>query len=711
MPDASTTHPGDGPTGLERMLEARSVAVVGASVKAGSLGRQMVLELRRGGYEGAVYPVNPGYDEVLGYRCYASIGDLPEAPDLAILGVANQRLERALDDALAAGARSIVTFSSLYEEAPPEPGLPPLTDRVAARVRAAGVPLCGGNGMGFCHETLKLRATGFPTPDGLRHGPVTFISHSGSAFAALAFNDRGIGFNLLVSSGQELGSTMADYMAYALGREETRVLALLLETVRDPAGFRAQLARAAEQGVPVIALKVGRTDRAKAMVAAHSGALAGEHGAYEALFDAYGVHEVLSLEEMADAMELFSSPRRVSGGRGIASVCDSGGERALFVDRAHDLGVAFAQVSSQTLARIDDTLDPGLVAANPLDAWGTGIDADRIFRESFLALHDDPDTAAMAFVVDLTRQGEPYDEGYLQIALDVFEATTKPFCVLSNLASAVALEEAAYLRDHGIPVLEGTSSGLVALRALLRHGAAEQRPRPVPPAPVAEDVRRRWRERLGSGEAITELDGLALLADYGLAVIDARPASDAAGAARVAAEVGFPVAMKTSAPGIQHKSDVGGVVLGLSDTDAVAAAHADLAARLGPEVVVAPMAPPGVEVALGIVRDPTFGPLVLVAAGGILVELLHDRRLALPPLDEDGARRLVDGLAIRPLLAGIRGTPPADVDALAAAVSRLSVLADDLGEHLAALDVNPMIVSERGCVAVDALVIPRAPSS
>ena len=248
------------------------------------------------------------------------------------------------------------------------------------------------------------------------------------------------------------------------------MLALLLETVRDPRGFRAQLERRRRSDVPVIALKVGRTEGSKAMVAAHSGALAGEHGAFEALFDATGVHEVLTLEEMADALELFSSARRVTGGgTGIASVHDSGGERALFVDRAHDLGVPFAAVSHETLAKIGDALDPGLEAANPLDAWGTGIDADRIFRESFLVLHDDADTAAMAFVIDLTRDGEPYDEGYLQVAKDVWEQTTKPFCVLSNLPSAIAPEEAAYLRDLGIPVLEGTSSGLVALRALIAH--------------------------------------------------------------------------------------------------------------------------------------------------------------------------------------------------------------------------------------------------
>ncbi|HSL10662.1 MAG TPA: acetate--CoA ligase family protein [Actinomycetota bacterium] len=695
-------------TPLEHMLEARSVAVVGASVKPGSLGAAMMAELRRGGFDGEVLPVNPGYDEIDGYRCFASIGEAPGPVDLAILGVANQRLERALTDAAEAGARSAVTFSSLHEEPDerPSPDAPPLRDRLAAIARAHGMALCGGNGMGFCNEAFRLRATGFATPDHLRHGPVTFISHSGSAFAALAFNDRGIGFDLLVSSGQEIVTTMDEYMAYALDHGRTRVLSLLLETVRNPDGLRAQLARALELEVPVIALKVGRTEPSKAMVTAHSGALAGEHGAYEALFDAYGVHEVRSLDEMADAMELFSSPRRVTAGRGIASIHDSGGERAMFVDLASDLGVPFAQVSDATLKAIDDTLDPGLEAANPLDAWGTGIDADRIFRESFLALAADDDTAAVAFVVDLTRQGEPYDEGYLQIAIDVWNGTTKPFCVVSNLASAVDHHEVTILRDRGIPVLEGTTSGLLALRHLLDHrDVAHRGGVPAPPA-AAGGVRERWRDRLTSQEPFSEVDGLALLRDYGIPTVDARPARSLEGAVGAADLIGYPVALKTAAPGIAHKSDVGGVRLGLAGAEDVREAYASLAESLGPEVTVAAMAEPGVEVALGVVHDPMFGPLVLVAAGGVLVELLKDRKLGLPPLDEAAALRLIDGLASRPLLDGFRGAPPADVGALAHTVSRLSVLAADLGDAVAALDVNPVVVSASGCVAVDALVEP-----
>lgn len=699
----------DARTALERMLEARSVAVVGASVKEGSLGRQMMVELLRGGFDGSVFPVNPGYDEVLDRRCYPSIADVPEPVDLAILGVASQRVEQAMRDAVKAGARSVVTFSSLYEAEPPEPGMPLLAERVATIARDAGIAMCGGNGMGFLNLEANLRATGFATPDHIRRGHVAFVSHSGSAFAALAFNDRGIGFNVIVSSGQELVTDVADYVEHALGLASTRVIALLIETVRRPGAFREALAHAADRDVPVIALKVGRTERSKSMVTAHSGALAGEDGAYEALFDAYGVLRVATLDEMADAMELFSSPRRVTTGGGIASIHDSGGERALLVDLAADLGVPFARISDATTERIQAALDPGLEAANPLDAWGTGIDSDRIFVESFHALHDDPDTAALAFVVDMTRQGEPHDEGYLHVAREVFASTTKPFCILSNLASAVANDEAALLRDDGIPVLEGTASGLAALRHLLAYRDGKARPRIVPPEPVPDDVRQRWRARLASGDEVSELEALALLADYGVPTTEMRGAMSLIGAIVAAEEVGWPVAMKTAAPGVHHKSDVGGVALGLSNAEMLRAAYEDMTTRLGPHVVVAAMAPPGVELALGIVRDPQFGPLVLVAAGGVLVEVLRDRRLAFPPLDAPRARASIDRLGVRPLLDGVRGAAPADVDALARAVSRLSVLAADLGDRLDALDVNPVIVTSDGCVAVDALVVPRRP--
>jgi len=690
---------------LATMLEADSIAVVGASARPGSFGERMMLELTEGGYDGRIYPVNPGYEEILGHGCYGTIAELPEPVDTAILGVPNRALEEQLSAAADAHARSAVIFASGFEE--PGAGVPALTDRLATIARDAGMALCGGNCMGFLNLERGLRACGFYEPKDLRPGPIAFISHSGSAFSALLHNDRNLRFNVVISAGQEFVTTAAEYLDYALGLESTRAVGMFIETVRDPAVFRAALERAEGQDVPVVALKIGREAQAKELVAAHSGALAGEDGAYEAVFAAHGVLRVESLDEMVDTLALMAGGRRAGPGA-LASIHDSGGERAMMIDLAGRAGVPFAAISAETRGRLAAVLEPGLPPVNPLDAWGTGNASDEIYVECMRALLDDEDTSALAFCVDLTTEEDP-SMGYIAMAKRVYPETSKPVAMLSNLASAVDRSDVAQVVEDGIPVLEGTVTGLAAFRHLFAyrdHRDLPPRPAPTDP-PVDAATRDLWRDRLASGEPIDETEGLRLLSDYGVHVVESRVVETEEDALAAAAAVGRPVALKTAAPGVHHKSDAGGVALGLADPDAVRAAYADLSARLGPRVAVQPMAPAGVEVHLGVVRDPQFGPLVLVAAGGILVELLGDRRLALPPLDGARARRLIDGLRARPLLDGVRGAPAADVDALARAVVSLSWLAHDLGDLLDALDANPVVCAPTGCVAVDALVLPR----
>ncbi|HYG70667.1 MAG TPA: acetate--CoA ligase family protein, partial [Actinomycetota bacterium] len=288
-----------------------------------------------------------------------------------------------------------------------------------------------------------------------------------------------------------------------------------------------------------------------------------------------------------------------------------------------------------------------------------------------------------------------------------YPETDKPYAMLSNLASGIDRNDVRTLEDAGIPVLEGTLTGLAAFKHVFAYRDHRALPSSEGASPVDHETLERWRSRLSSGEALDEREGLALLADYAISTVPSEVVETLEEARGAAERLGFPVALKTAMPGITHKSDVGGVHLGLAGAEAIERAYAALASSLGPRAIVAPMAPPGVELALGVVRDPQFGPLVLVAAGGVLVEVLKDRRLGLPPLDEPRARRLIDRLKSRPLLDGVRGRPPADVDALARAVVALSWLAHDLGEHLDALDVNPVICGPGGCIAVDALVIPR----
>lgn len=693
----------DGRSAIERMLEARSVAVVGASVREGSVGNQSVVELLEGGFDGRIVPVNPKYDEILGLPCVGSVAEIAEPVDLVILAISNALLEEQLRLAADAGAGSAVIFASGFEE--PRDGVPPLTERLAAIARSHGMAVCGGNCMGFANLERRVRALGFYEPKDAPVGGVTFLSHSGSAFSAMIHNDRALGLNLAVSAGQEFVTTVADYLGYALELESTKAVGLFIETVRDPVGFRAALSRGNERDIPIVALKVGREERTRELVTAHSGALAGEDGAYEALFDAYGVSRVESLDEMADTLALFAAGRRAGPG-GLASVHDSGGERALLVDAAASVGVPLAEISDETSKRMEALLDPGLPPVNPLDFWGTGRDSHEIITGCVRALLDDPAVAALAFSVDLTSEEHP-EMGYIAMARETFSETGKPFAMLSNFSSGIDRSDAKLLEGDGIPVLEGTLTGLAAFRHLFAYRDFRARVPIAGVSPVSDEVRGRWIGRLSTDEPFDELEGLALLADYGIPVVETVQAETLEDAIAASERLGFPVAIKTAAPGVLHKSDVDGVRLGIDDPPSLEDAYGDLERVLGPQVSVSRMASPGVEIALGIVRDPQFGPLVLVGAGGVLVEVLKDRRLALSPLDAARARSMVDRLEVRPLLDGVRGQPPADVDALADAVVALSWLAHDLGDHLDALDANPIICGPMGCVAVDALVIPR----
>jgi len=686
------------------MLEARSVAVIGASGREGSVGHETLVELDKGGFDGAVYPVNPRYEELFGRRCYASIADVPEPVDLAVISLANALLEDALRQCVATGAGSAVIYASGFEE--PREGVPSLTERLASIAREAGMAICGGNCMGFVNVERGLRATGWEEPERLEPGGITFVSHSGSAFAAYMHNDRDLRFNLVVSSGQEFVTTTSDYMRYALGLESTRAIGLFIETIRDPEGFREAMRIANERDVPVVVLKVGREAFTREMVTAHSGALAGEDGAYEAVFEADGVRRVGSLDEMADTLALFVAGRRAGPGA-LATAHDSGGERAMMIDAAAAAGVPLATLGPESTATLAGLLDEGLLPINPLDFWGTGRDAGEVITGSLRALVHDPSVAALAFAVDMVTD-DADDEGYFSSFLRVWPETDKPMAMLSNFAGGIDRRDVRRIHEAGAPALEGTLTGLAAFRHLFDHRDHRALPKVTGPSPVDEDVRARWRSRLSSGEPLGELEGLTMLAAYGVPTVRSHRAETLEDAMAAAGRLGFPVAVKTAAPGVQHKSDVGGVRLGIDDSPSLEDAYSDLERELGPHVLISEMAPKGVEVALGVVRDPQFGPLVLVAAGGVLVEVLKDRRLALPPLDEARAMRLIDRLEIRPLLDGVRGQPAADVGALARAVVALSWLAHDLGEHLDALDANPVICGPNGCVAVDALVIPRA---
>ena len=689
---------------LSRLLSPSSVALVGASTVPNVAGNDMVLELEVSRYPGRVYPVNPKYDEIEGRDCYPSLTGLPEVPDLAVLGVGNAGLEEQVATAIELGVGGLVIPGSvMLPDDTPENSL---RQRIRAMAEAADLPIVGGNCMGFYNVEKWFRAFPFNRPYELREGGVTLIAQSGSVLTALLWNDQKLGFNLAISPGQELVTTTAEYMDYALDQESTKVIALFIESVRRPEAFIAALRKAAMRDVPVVALKAGRSPAAAELALSHSGAIAGDDAAYQVLFERYGVLSVKSLDELAATAQLLSDPRRPAPG-GLATIHDSGGERELLIDLAHDVGVPFAQISDETTATLAEHLDHGLEPINPLDAWGTGNDYQLIFERCWQALIDDDDTAIGVFVIDLTS-GFYLHESFARICRRVHRRTKKPIAMMTNHIGTDSQDLARRIAAHGIPVLDGTVAGLLAVRHALTYRDFTLRAQIAPPVRPEPEVTAGWRTRLAEPRVLTEGEGLGLLADYGVPVMPHRVVSDAEAAVAAADAIGLPVVMKTAVAGILHKSDVEGVVLNLADLDEVRSTYLDLAGRLGPDVLIAPMTLADVEMALGVVSDPQFGPMVLVAGGGVFIEVLGDRQLGLVPIDEPIARRMIDKLAIAPILDGIRGRPPVDKAAVADALVGLSNLAADLGDLIAELDVNPLAVTADGCMALDALVIPAA---
>lgn len=673
------------------MLQARSVALVGASPRPGSFGERMVIEARRS--SARMHLVNPRYQDIDGIPCAPSLAALDEEIDLVLLGVPDAALLDELKAAAAVGARSAVIFGSANGR--------PLREAVIEIAADAGMAVCGAGCMGFVNNATGLRALGYLEPDPLPAGGVSLVTHSGSAFSTVLRAGRGFGFRLAVSSGQELVTNTADYVEYILTDPDTTLIALLLETPRAVGRLRSGLRRAAGRDIPVVILPVGHSPRGRAMVAAHSGALAGDAAGWQAFCADTGAIQVGDIAEFADTIELFEAKRRRRpGSRGIATVHDSGAERALCADLAHELGVDFSELAAPTLAKIGAQLDEGLAAGNPLDVWGTGADTRELFGACLRAMVDDPGVAVTALAIDLVSEFDG-DTAYADAAVDVAAGTDAPLAVLASVGSAIDRATAERLRGNGIPVLENARSGIAALGHLARW----PRPLPAPDPSVNGERRQRWAGRLAE-PGWDAPAAFELLADYGIPVARSKAAGDLAGVLAAAEAIGYPVALKTL--GAEHKSDVGGVALGLADPSALRRAYLAMAEALGPRVSVDAMAAPGVEISVGVVRDDNFGPLVIVAAGGTLVELLADRAVACPPVNRETATELLRSLRTAPLLAGWRGAAAVDIDALADVVVGFSSLATELGEFIDAVEVNPVIASPSGVVAVDALVVPRA---
>ncbi len=688
---------------LDRLLSPRTIAIVGASERDDSIAATTHRQLVEREFAGPVYSINPRYESLHGATCYASLAALPEVPDLVVYAISGLALEQSFEEALALGVGGILVYAANHVEGDSEPRL---TERLRQRATAAGIPVCGGNSMGFYNFDRGVLVSFDRPPADRPAGHIGLISHSGSGMTYLANNDARFCFNYVIASGQEIHASVGHYMDYLLQQQSTRVIAILLEAVRDVAAFTAALERARQQSIPVVITSLGRTAKSAQFARSHSGAIVGDHAAFAALCRRHGAILCRDADEMIVTAMLFAAGFRVTGGA-LASMLDSGGMREQMIDLAEDIGVEFADISPATIAVLRAHLESGLEAVNPMDGMGAlGRNSQQTFLACGRALLDDERTGLLSFEFEF-RDGFSHYPELFDVARQLATHNDKPVVLINSCGFASVNETAAQLTRDGIPVINGIDVGLRALRNVIRYRPGK------PPAAAARSKstfdRERldsWRQRLAGAAAPGETDALTLLADFGLPAVDFTLAESLAELQAGVAGFGWPLVLKTAAPGIAHKSDVNGVRVGIGDAAGLEAAYRDLSTRLGPRVVAMPMVAGGVEAALGMKNDPQYGPLVVVGCGGVLIELLAERAIRLAPVDAAEAAVMIDETRLARLLTGVRGQAPVERHALEALLERFALLVLEFAGCIDEIDLNPVIVNRDGCHIVDALVIP-----
>ncbi|MFO0997638.1 MAG: acetate--CoA ligase family protein [Alphaproteobacteria bacterium] len=694
---------------LSKLFKPRSVAVVGVSPDRPLIGTRAYRNLRRYNYPGRLYPINPRYESFDGDPCFASLSALPEVPDFAFLAIPAARTPEVVEECARLGIKAIEVASGGYGESGSEGAA--LESRITATARAHGIALCGPNNIGLIN--IHDRSVTWPSPmAGLpKPGRIAVLTQSGSVGIVLCQDERKLGLAYLVSSGNEAVLTAADYLGFFAEDERVRVVLMFLETIREPRKFAEAATRARANGKHVVVLKVGRSALGSRAVAAHTGAIAGEAALYDAFFRRYGILAAKDMDGMLELAALLDAYPEPPPTPHVVPVTLSGGEAALLADLAGEQGVSLPELAAETVAKLQPHFPAFQRPRNPLDAYGLGWDSARI-EGMFRALAEDPAIGTVAVAFDAPAS-DAADAKWTAEAAEMcgrLQGSTKARFVFMNNLAAGGMSPLVRERVDavGIPFLSGMSNAFAALgqwTALARACPAAGRATPLPAAIAA---RARDVEKLGEAERFD------LLRDAGLPMSACRPVGSADEAVHAARAFGRPVAMKAGGAAVLHKTELGLVRLALADDDAIRGAFRDLTARMAAakvngEITVQPMAGPGLELILGARVDPGFGPLIVVGLGGTYVEVLKSASLRLAPLGIEEARAMLGEGPMGTLLAGVRGRGPYDVEAAARAIVALSDFALGTGDRFAAVEINPLIVLEKGqgAVGVDLVLEPK----
>jgi acyl-CoA synthetase (NDP forming) len=724
---------------LKALFAPRSVAVVGASPRS-DIAQTVRDNLLTMGSATTCYFVNPKYEEAWGSPCYPDLDSLPEVPDSVLVAVNPLRAASVTEDAARVGARSVlIPGGGVVEGGEAAARMQRDVREIALR---HGLAILGPNCMGMIDRISNSAVYIGDINPWAPRGHVAGIAQSGSVTDAFIHFGTRIGFSRIIGAGSEVVLDICDYLAYCLDDPETDAIILFVEGFKRPERFLALADRALELGKPIIALKVGRSPQAQAAAVAHSGSLAGETRATDAALAAAGVVRCTDLDALFEAAELHAGCRRT--GRGVGSgrtgiVTVSTGEASLIADVAQRVGTNLPAVPEAARAAILRDLPTLGYIGNPIDPWGA-IDERVAYPAVLEAFAASGGYDVVAIVHDFPYRSLPSEvavaEGVTQALIDATADRPGILPVYLSLTSGEPTPEVLAMLDvaGGIPCLRGTTEALAAIAgrttweaartARLAHGprrpgwpelARDQTPLGHDPAFEAHDPSLDRRgpsapaiERMPAS-ILPERESLALLAAAGLSVVTARAVVDPHGAVAAAEVIGYPVVLKLDATGLAHKSEIGGVRLGLSGPAAVRVAAGELLA-LGSRLpglrglLVEPQVASGLELIVGLRRDPQFGPIVIVGLGGIMAEALDDVALELAPLTAGVAEAMLDRLRGAPILAGLLGRPAVDRAAIAGLIVALGDLAWERPD-LREVDLNPVIAGEHAAIAVDGLVV------
>lgn len=670
-------------TSLDRLLDPGSVAIF-----AGRYALPALRQLQRIGYAGRIHMVSPSKAELGGIATVPSVDDLPEPVDAAFVAVPAEACPDLVARLRTQGCGGVVCFSSGFAEA----GRPDLQARL---VEAAGaMPLLGPN----CHGVINGlgRATLWPDEHGVQpvERGVAILSQSGNIAINFTMQQRSLPIGLVVSLGNQAQLGAADFLAQLADDPRISAIGLHLEGVDDPAAFAVAALQALQAGKPIVVLKTGRSAAGARATVSHTSTLAGSDRIYTALFERLGVAQVGTVAAFLETLKLFHVHGRLPGRR-VCSLSCSGGEAALFADLAEQHGLVMPPLAPAHAAEVTRSLDGKVQADNPLDyhtfIWGDGTRLEATFTAM---LRGGYDAAALILDYPTAPDGDAASWDVTAAAwVRASHATGARSVVLASLPECLPADRRAWLLAQGIAPLQDIGAGMAALAAASAE-VADGRP-----------IRPERQLRKGTIRQYDEAAGKALLRAAGLAVPAGRVVPIEAAAAAAAA-LGYPVVVKTANPAIAHKSDVGGVALGLAERGAVEAAALRMAA-LGPEVLVERMAGSVVaELIVGVVREPGFGPVLVLGAGGVLTELLQDSATLLLPVDAAAIGRAIEGLRVARLLQGYRGKPAGDLAALVAAIQAIAHFVEEHADRLVELDVNPLLVlpDGQGVLAADVLL-------